>query len=392
MNERRKILIAGAGVAGASLAIRLAMVGVDVTLIERDKFPRHKLCGEFVSPESLVHFREMGVLDEMLAIGGERINETVFYSTRGRSVSVPSGWFENGTLGALSISRANMDLCLLNKAKQLGVNVLDETTVTKTITESGRINAVKLRNKNGEAFETQADIFIDATGRARILSKQFSSEKNKRAEIVAFKAHLKNTDVPPGVCEIYSFRGGYGGLSLVEEGAANCCFIMRADVVKKYGNDVDEVFREVVLKNPRARLMMKDAEPMFDWIAVSIDSFGAKDLVPAENLFAAGDAAAFIDPFTGSGMLMALESSEILSECLTQTDLTVAEVAQKYRAAHERRFRRRLAICRIMRGAAFSTRVATATIFVLGLNKSVRHFLTRNTRTSDPRPTHNLPL
>ena len=66
-NLKSKIAIVGAGPAGASLAIRLAKENFDVTLIERDKFPRHKLCGEFVSPECLAHFRALGVLDEMLA-------------------------------------------------------------------------------------------------------------------------------------------------------------------------------------------------------------------------------------------------------------------------------------------------------------------------------------
>ncbi len=84
MTGKPNILIVGAGVAGSSLAVRLARENFHVTLSERESFPRHKLCGEFISPEALVHFKKLGVLDEMLAIGGDRIGETVFYSARGQ--------------------------------------------------------------------------------------------------------------------------------------------------------------------------------------------------------------------------------------------------------------------------------------------------------------------
>ena len=77
-NSKLQITIVGAGPAGASLAIRLANQGFSVNLIEREKFPRHKLCGEFISPECLAHFKDLGVLDEMLDSGGERITETDF--------------------------------------------------------------------------------------------------------------------------------------------------------------------------------------------------------------------------------------------------------------------------------------------------------------------------
>ncbi len=396
MNDKPKILIAGAGVAGGSLAIRLAQRGFPVTLVEREKFPRHKLCGEFVSPEALLHFGQLGVLEDMTAIGGDRINETVFYSPNGRSVGVPSGWFEHGESGALSISRAEMDLCLLNKAKESGVEVLEETSVTKLIVENAEVTGVKLKNRDGKISEISADLFVDATGRARILTKQIErldlQIKKPKTKYVAFKAHLKNTSIEPGVCEIYFFRGGYGGLSNVENGAANCCFIIKASVVREFGNDVERVFREVFLKNRRAQEAMSEAVPVFDWIAVSIDGFGEKELIPAANLVSVGDAAAFIDPFTGSGMLMALESSALLSQCISERDFSFAQTAQSYRRAYRQKFRRRLALCKIMRRASFSPYLAAATIFVLRMNKIPRHLLAKQTRTAAHQPTHNFPL
>src|SRR5690349_17514493 len=163
-NQIDHIVIAGAGPAGSTLAIRLRKIGIAVTLIERHKFPRQKLCGEFISPECLNHFEELDVLDEMLEAGGDRIYETVFYETGGRSTSVPSHWFDSDG-AALSLSRARMDEILLNAAKSAGANVLEEAAVTGLLTKNGTVAGVKIRFNSGETQEIQASITIDATGR-----------------------------------------------------------------------------------------------------------------------------------------------------------------------------------------------------------------------------------
>src|SRR6185503_12962638 len=101
-------IIAGGGPAGASAAIHLAIRGVRVLLVEQKKFPRAKLCGEFISPECAVHFERLGVTDQMFAAGPARLSATVFYSRKGDHVTVPSAWFGAGEF-ALGLSRAEMD-------------------------------------------------------------------------------------------------------------------------------------------------------------------------------------------------------------------------------------------------------------------------------------------
>src|SRR6267143_4136682 len=120
------IIIAGAGPAGSSAAIHLALHGARVLLVEQKKFPRAKLCGEFISPECLKHFESLGVAERMLKAGGEHLTQTVFYSSRGRSVNVPSSWFDS-QYAALGLSRAEMDQKLLERARMVGVEVLEET-------------------------------------------------------------------------------------------------------------------------------------------------------------------------------------------------------------------------------------------------------------------------
>jgi menaquinone-9 beta-reductase len=395
-NSKSEIAIVGAGPAGAAAAIRLASAGFAVTLVERERFPRQKLCGEFISPECLAHFRALGVLDAMLSAGGARLSKTVFYEPDGKSVAVPSQWFGQKE-NALSLSRAAMDLRLLEKARAVGVKVFEETQIVGLLTENEIVRGVKAKNTTGESFEIAADLTVDATGRARVLGKlaeKFSQRRkaetlserknpkskiqNSKSKLVGFKAHLKNARIEADVCEIYFFRGGYGGLSFVENDLANHCFLICADVVKQFGGDAERIVREVVFQNKRAAQTLRSAETVFDWLAVAVDGFGARSLNPASNLLAIGDAGAFLDPFTGSGMLM--ESAELLAEAVAENERAPERIARRYESAHHEKFRRRLRVCSVLRRAAFVPHLAKAAINVLSYSDRARRLLARATR------------
>src|SRR5688572_26278458 len=126
-NDNYDVIIAGGGPAGASAAIHLARGGMRVLLIEQKKFPRPKLCGEFISPECQMHFEKLGVAGAMIASGPALLDETVFYSSKGRHVAVPSKWF--GGRAALGLSRAVMDELLLRCAEDYGVAVHEGASI-----------------------------------------------------------------------------------------------------------------------------------------------------------------------------------------------------------------------------------------------------------------------
>ena len=384
-NSPSAIIIVGAGPGGASLAIRLAKENFRVVLIEREKFPRHKLCGEFVSPECLAHFSELGVLQQMLEIGGDRITETVFYAPGGKSVSVPSKWFDGE---ALSISRAEMDFRLIKAARELGVEVLEEAQVVGVLSEKNEIRGVKVRTRDGALKEIPGELTIDATGRANVLTRlvekifppKKKADKAQKTKLVGFKTHLENVNLAGGVCEIYFFRGGYGGLSFVENNRANHCFLIAAETVKEFAGNADEIVENVVFRNSRALETMRQAKPLFDWLAVSVDGFGQKNLNPAKKLFTVGDAAAFIDPFTGSGMLMALESAEVLARSISANIHSPDEIAAQYEVLHRKKFQKRLRVCSLLRRAAFAPNLAGTVISALSLSRTAREVLARSTR------------
>ena len=149
MDEARRfdVAIAGGGPAGTSAAIHLATSGARVLLVEQKKFPRAKLCGEFISPECLRHFQRLGVADQMLATGGASLTRTVFYSHKSRSLIGPSEWFGSNS-SALGLSRAEMDQRLLDRAGSCGVTILEDAHVSDLILEQAAVQGIRVRVDN----------------------------------------------------------------------------------------------------------------------------------------------------------------------------------------------------------------------------------------------------
>ena len=249
-----------------------------------------------------------------------------------------------------------------------------------------------VRLKSSEVFcEATAPVTIDATGRTRSLARRLNGDQGKkprtqRPPFVAFKTHLENAQVAPGACEIYFYPGGYGGLSSVENGLSNLCFIASAKDVRACESDAERVMREVVTRNSRAAYTLSYAQTRSEWLGVSLESFGRREPVPADGLLTIGDAAAFIDPFTGSGMLMALESGEVAAGAIIdhldnlKNGGSFDGLASDYRTVYRRRFDSRLRVCALLRHAAFMPRLAEAAILLFGASDRVRRRLARATR------------
>lgn len=381
------VLIVGAGPAGSSAAIRLAQSGLKVLVVEQKKFPRAKLCGEFISPECLTHFAELKVLDEM-SMTGVALDRTIFYALNGRSVTVPSNYLAENSY-AVGLSRAEMDNQLLDRARLVGADILEETTAAGLLFENKKVRGVRLRGKDRESFEVNAALTIDATGRARILAREIEREKldqkRTRADFVAFKAHLRRAHIPKGVCEIYAYGGGYGGCSSVEDGLYNLCFIVSAEMARKYNTNAAEIVNNVVCANQRAAQALQNAAFVDDWLAVPIENYGKASLAPADGLLTIGDAAAFIDPFTGSGMLLALESAKVATNVITAnfaSHTPFSELVKEYQQQYSRKFDRRLRISSFVRQVAFVPFLAETVIKILSVSETLTHRLAKATRSA----------
>jgi menaquinone-9 beta-reductase len=388
MNNTYDVIIAGAGPAGSSAAIHLANHDVRVLLVEQKKFPRAKLCGEFISPECLKHFERLGVKGKMISSSPAVLTETVFYSRTGHGLTVPSKWFGGGALG---LSRAVMDNNLLRRAAESGVTVLENASVAEVIEEKNQVRGVRL-NVDDVEREYEALVTIDATGRTRALTRKLKSlpqnaAPRSKAKLVAFKAHLEKTKVAEGVCEIYSYLGGYGGLSTIEGGVSNLCFIAAARDVRRCQSNPEVVLREIVFRNRRAAYALEAATICSEWLSVSLESFGRQSPSPLSGLLAVGDSAAFIDPFTGSGMLMALESGELASQLILRhlpnfkENLSFTTLATEYSQEYRRKFDARLRISSVLRRLAYTPFLAEIGIALFGASERLRNRIARATRS-----------
>lgn len=378
------VIIAGAGPAGSAAAIQLALSGFEVLLLEKQTFPRQKLCGEFISPECQRHFERLGVARAMELSSPARLTRTSFYGRKGQYVEVPSSSFGGVAFG---LSRATMDHNLLERARHIGVRVIENATVSELVRDGSRVIGVKYKRGDGVCEDT-SKIAIDATGRSRVLCRKVIEHKAdvKRSKMIAFKAHFTKTNVEPGTCEIYVYRGGYGGLSSVEGEIANLCFIVTAKDVQRCNSDPDQVLTEIVMKNQRASTTLTNAVRYSDWLSASWQGFGRFDPSPATGLLAIGDSAAFIDPFTGSGMLMALDTAEMVSGIIVryrnklQTENLLKELSSSYAHEYSQKFSSRLRLCSFLRRAAFSPVLAESVMTLCNTNTGLKTLLAKATR------------
>src|SRR2546430_13533218 len=386
------VIIAGGGPAGASAAIHLSMRGARVLLVEQKKFPRPKLCGEFISPECAVHFERLQVANALSAAHPADLAVTVFYSRYGKNVRVPSLWF--GATGiALGLSRAEMDERLLRRASEAGAHVLEDAHATHVIFENQTARGITIRQGTCETTY-HAPITVDATGRTRALTRRLGAHaklaRREHEPMVAFKAHLENTAIEPGACEIYFYRRGYGGLSSLENNLSNLCFLASARDVRACGAHADRVMREVVCENQRAAHTLARARVNANWLAVSLEGFGRSSVAPVSGLLAVGDAASFIDPFTGSGMLMALESGELaataIAEFLSHSPgiSSLDQLQTVYADRYRQTFNSRLTVSSLLRKAAFVPGLAETAIGFFGASDHLRRKLAQATRGSRP--------
>ena len=379
------VAIAGGGPAGSSLAIRLARAGLDVILIEKETFPRGKLCGEFISPECLEYFDELGILPSMRLAGGIDVRRTVFYSRGGRPLEIPSDWFGTKHSMAMGLTRAEMDFHLLSEAKRAGAETLQNTKVIRLAKTADAVTGIVTKAADSTEFTISARLLVDATGRQQALGRMLG-ERPPKATSVAFKAHVAGSLVPADNCEIYSYTGGYGGCSPVENGLHNLCFITNAADAKQASGDPEKVFRNKVLANRRAAEVLDSCQIAGPWHAVPITRYGRTKLVLADGVISVGDAAAFIDPFTGSGILLALQSAKVAASAIVEGLFARRDGFAAFAADYERRYAASLAArMRVSSAILNITRrswVADAVIFALSQSSILRRQLARATRST----------
>lgn len=322
-------IVVGGGLAGSCAAFHLARRGVRVAVLESGNFPRHKVCGEFLSPESRIIFRRLGIEDKLTDAGARSITVARLFVPDGRFVEVPLA------VPALAISRYVLDAILWDNAREAGAEGFEKTRV-RTIESNGFFSVQTTRG------DFRAVSIIEARGRT---ASGAGSDDTAPSRFFGLKIHWRGARLETGVTELHVFQGGYCGLVRVEGDLTNICLLARYEVWQQSGAKTpDELFRWVLTQCPALAERVVVGEAAMPWLATGNVSF-AESAPVLDGILRCGDAAGFIHPLTGDGMAMALRSGELAAATLAaqlRDGLRTSDAIAIYDAAWRRELKPRL--------------------------------------------------
>ena len=292
------VIIVGGGLAGLSSAIHLSMENLSVLVIEKHSYPRHKVCGEYISNEVLPYldFLEIDVFE----LGAKKIDKFQLSTTKNKLVSATL------PLGGFGISRFCIDHALVKKATDCGA-VLIQDLVEDIQFDNDLFTVI---TKDHRRYTSK--IVIGAFGKRSNLDVKLNRQfiKNK-SPYLAVKTHVKG-EFPDDLVALHNFEGGYCGISKVEDDSINVCYITTFKSFKKH-KDIDDFQQNVIFKNQYLKSIFDTTTPLFEE-PLTISQISFEDKKPVENhILMCGDTAALIHPLCGNGMGMALKSAQMAS-------------------------------------------------------------------------------
>jgi len=315
---RHDLVVIGGGPAGAALAALAAERGVKTLVLEKERFPRDKVCGEFLSAEGCAVLARLGVLATLSAKGARPMDACLLADAAGRSIEAPLPDLPHAGRTAFGISRLVLDEALLNHAASCGAAIRESVAATRPILAQGRVVGIASRplRSDGGDEPIEATLVIAADGRRSMLQRALHPGigdpwTTSSRSWFGLKAHFP--DRTRGLSrriELYVFDGGYAGLGPVEDGRLDLALIARVDALHACGNSPQRLFDERMLRNPLLAERLRGEAPCSAWKTIGPLRFNVR--VPASHgAMFLGDAAGTIDPFSGEGMSNALRGAEL---------------------------------------------------------------------------------
>jgi len=332
-SQQFDVIIIGGGLAGLTSAIDLSQNNFKVLLIEKNSFPKHKVCGEYVSNEVLPYLEYLGF--NPFEFGAKRITnfELTTHNNKTIQTELP--------LGGFGMSRYEMDFQLYQLALKQKVTVLKDTVIN-VIFEN---DVFSVQTKSGQSFTSK--ITMGAFGKRSNLDTTLQrSFITKKSPYLGVKIHMSG-NFPENKVALHNFQGGYCGVSKVENDHINLCYITNYEAFKRY-KDIDAFQNDVIFKNLALKELFQNSNIEFDKpLTISQISFETKN--PIENhMIMCGDSAGMIHPLCGNGMAMAIRSAQLASgliiDYLQNKIDTRAALERKYAKVWNKTFSLRLKV------------------------------------------------
>jgi flavin-dependent dehydrogenase len=330
MNETNEISIIGGGLAGLTAAIDLLKRGFNVTLFEKNDYPKHKVCGEFISNEILPYLKELGL--DVESLQPTNITKTELSTHSGKTIKTDL------PLGGFGVSRYALDNYLYLEFIKLGGEVVKDSVNSICFSD----DIFTISTQSNQVFKSK--IVLGAYGKRSNLDIELKRNFiQQKSPWLAVKAHYSG-NFPNDIVGLHNFKGGYCGVSKVENEAINICYLVQYKSFKEFKNITD--FQEnVMFKNKNLKNIFGESKLLFE-NPLTISQISFEDKPKIENhVLMIGDSAGLIHPLCGNGMAMAIHSAKIVSNLVDdfiQNKISRALMESKYITIWNKTFKKRL--------------------------------------------------
>jgi flavin-dependent dehydrogenase len=346
-----QVAVVGGGPAGAATATLLAREGVDVLLVDAQRFPRFKPCGEFMSPQCLPLLESLGAFDKVRGLGARPVRgmELVSHGLRSRGRFVDVGRarapFEHGW----ALRREVFDSALLDNARAHGVRVLEGWRVRRLLTnEAGCVRGFEARGPRGETRAVHADWTVGADGlNSRVASELGVQRDDPALRRIAFTTRYRGAS-RSDFAQAHFFHEGYFALAPVDEGLVSVNLVLSLEAFEREGLPRDAAYETWLRRAPAVLEQLAGAERIDPLRGIgplarrtTQQTFDGAALV--------GDACGYVDPVTGEGVFFALQGAAMLAPALLgalRTQRTDRAALDSYLRGRARELAPRARLCR----------------------------------------------
>ena len=331
-----EVIIIGGGLAGLTSAIHLSKIGCKVALIEKNQYPKHKVCGEYISNEVLPYFNWLNIHIEELK--PTHITSLQFSSESGRMIETQL------PLGGFGISRYTLDHALYLKVLSQNCEVIEDQ-VNEVIFKD---DYFEIHLASGKTWSSK--VVLGAFGKRSNLDIKMNRHflKNKSTWL-AVKSHYQG-EFANDMVGLHNFKDGYCGVSKIENNLLNICYLTNFKSFKKYKN-IEEFQEKVVAQNPYLKNILENSTTVFEKpLTISQICFDKKENVE-NHILMIGDTAGLIHPLCGNGMAMAIHSAKLASEQtidFLSGKISRQEMETNYSSTWNKNFKQRLWYGRIL--------------------------------------------
>ncbi len=366
-------IIVGAGPAGASAAILLARAGWSVALVEKQRFPRRKVCGECIAASNLPLLTDLGIGAAFEAGAGPALRHVALMRGMRTVVADLPPNTDKRHLWGRALAREALDTLLVEQARLAGAHLLQPWSVKRIEGSVGNWQCDARATDSNASLRLCAPVLIDAHGSWESLAEDGAARRLARSgsDLLAFKANFRGAKLTHGLLPVLLFDGGYGGMVMAGGGMTTVAGCIRRDRLEALraaspGLSAGDTFEAMLRREcGGVRHALRSATREGPWLAAGPLNPGIRVGV-ADRILRIGNAAGEAHPIIGEGMSMALQSAWLLCEHLLSPTLRQvtpdvawqAQVAREYATAWQQTFAPRIRLASIFAHAAMRPALA----------------------------------